>query len=97
MRLSKRLQNIIKKALSDSFGPVDVYLFGSRVDDSKKGGDIDLAIDTNISKEGFKKKKIQFISLMVRFGFDLKIDVVQYPQNNELFLNEIQSNSIKLV
>jgi len=60
MRLSKRIQNIIKKAVFENFGDVKVYLFGSRTDDTKKGGDIDIAIDTQIDKEEFRKKKIQF-------------------------------------
>ena len=36
MRLSNRIVDIIKKSVQNSFGDVDVYLFGSRVDDEKK-------------------------------------------------------------
>ena len=97
MRLSNRIIEIIKKSVENSFGDVDVYLFGSRVDDEKKGGDIDIAIDTNLSKNDFRKKKVKFISSMFRFGFDLKIDIVQYRQNNILFSNEINKHSIKIV
>jgi len=76
MRLSKRIQNIIKKAVFENFGDVKVYLFGSRTDDTKKGGDIDIAIDTQIDKEEFRKKKIQFFVSLLRVDFDLKIDLV---------------------
>jgi uncharacterized protein len=96
MRLSKRLQKIIKDCIYDSFGDIDIYLFGSRTDDTKKGGDIDLAIDTPVSKEDFKTKKIKFISLLLRQGFDLKIDLVQYNRVNELLSYEIKCAGIKL-
>jgi len=56
MRLSKRLQHVIKAALNDSFGHVDTYLFGSRTDNNKKGGDIDIAVDVNLSHEKFREK-----------------------------------------
>jgi uncharacterized protein len=47
MRLNKRhcvtINNIIKQRLESKS---EVWLFGSRVDDSKRGGDIDLYIST---------------------------------------------------
>lgn len=97
MRISVRMQNMIKESIFKSFGDVSVYLFGSRADNTKKGGDIDLAIDCNISNEEFKKSKIKFITTMIRLGFDFKIDLVKYNQDDSLLNNEIQNNSIKLV
>ena len=41
MRLSKRYIEVIKKYFKEFFENGEIYLFGSRVDDSKKGGDID--------------------------------------------------------
>jgi len=38
MRLSNRIHQIIKKNAINSFGHVNIYLFGSRTDDTKKGG-----------------------------------------------------------
>ena len=48
---------IIKAAASYGFGESDIYLFGSRVDDDKRGGDIDIAIDTDLSGCTTKSKK----------------------------------------
>lgn len=46
MRLSEYQKRVIKEEASNSFGEeVAVYLFGSRVDDSKRGGDIDLFLE----------------------------------------------------
>ena len=75
MRLSKRVINILQNNITKSFGNVDIYLFGSRTDDNKRGGDIDLAIDAHISKQEFRKKKFLFLSLLMRIDFDYKIDI----------------------
>ncbi len=46
MRLNHHQQTVIKGVLS-KFDPLGkVYLFGSRVDDKKRGGDIDLLFET---------------------------------------------------
>ena len=47
MRLSKREIEAILQVAEDIYGTdVKVYLFGSRVDDSRRGGDIDLLVRT---------------------------------------------------
>ena len=79
-----------------SFGDVDIYLFGSRVDDSKVGGDIDLAIDISVSKEQFRQYKIQFITALIKSGFDLKIDIVPYRTEDALLRAEIERSAVKI-
>ena len=96
MRLSKNLINTIKEAIKDSFGDKDVYLFGSRIDDLKRGGDIDLALDVNLTREEFRKNKVKFISYLLRKNIDLKIDLVNYNTNDELLYSQIRKNSILL-
>ena len=44
MRLDKKTRDAIREAAQRYFG-ADVYLFGSRTDDSRRGGDIDLYIE----------------------------------------------------
>ena len=96
MRLSKRIIDILQDNITKSFGNVDVYLFGSRTDDNKKGGDIDLAIDTNISKQEFRKKKSLFLAMLMRIDFDYKIDIVNFNTKDKLLHNEIRKNSIRI-
>ena len=48
MRLTPTQIESIKQAAEQIFGPdARVWLFGSRVDDSKRGGDVDLMIETD--------------------------------------------------
>ena len=58
-----------------------VYLFGSRVDDSKKGGDIDILVlsDKKLHHTDlFKMKQLFFF----KFG-EQKMDVVSFTKNDE--------------
>jgi predicted nucleotidyltransferase len=96
MRLSKRIVEILQNNIIKSFGNVNIYLFGSRIDDTKKGGDIDLAIDTNISKQEFRKKKSLFLALLMRIDFDYKVDIVNFNAKDELLYKEIEQNNIKI-
>jgi predicted nucleotidyltransferase len=96
MRLSKRIVNILQNNIKKSFGDVNIYLFGSRTDDTKKGGDIDIAIDTNLSRQDFRKKKSLFLAMLTRIDFDYQVDIVDFNTKDELLYNEIQQNHIKL-
>jgi len=96
MRLSKRLKEIIVKNIYLSFGEVDIYLFGSRVNDTKKGGDIDLAIDTKMERTEFRKRKAKFLAGLIRNDFDYSVDIVNYNTKDELLSQEIRNNHYKL-
>jgi hypothetical protein len=50
MRLNPHQRQTIKQAAHTCFGTdATVRLFGSRIDDSKRGGDIDLLISTSLT------------------------------------------------
>ena len=96
MRLSNRLKVQIINSVLDSFGNVDIYLFGSRADDSKKGGDIDIAVDVDLSREEFKQQKVQFLLSLIKRDLELKIDIVPYKSNDELLTEEISKSALKI-
>lgn len=96
VRLSGRLLEAIKRAAFESFGDAGVYLFGSRADDAKVGGDIDLAIDAQMSTEEFRRKKAAFFAYMIRAEYDLKIDIVQYNSDDTLLFSEIRGGGVRL-
>ena len=53
MRLSKEEIGLLKSTLKTFVDDARLYLFGSRVDDSKQGGDIDILV---VSKDMTKKE-----------------------------------------
>jgi len=76
MRLSNDTILAIKQAVTLIFGNnTKVYLFGSRIDDAKKGGDIDLYIEMDSLQAVFDKKISLLTELRKKLG-DQKIDVV---------------------
>ena len=96
MRLSQKLKKRIINTVYEVFGRVDIYLFGSRVDDEKRGGDIDLALDIMLSKKEFRRKKAAFYAKLVRMDFLYDVDLVSFHTKDTLLQNEIQNHHIKL-
>ncbi len=73
MRLKqKEIQNI-KDVVREYDPDAQIYLFGSRADDTKKGGDIDLLIFSGILSE-HDKRRIR-LNLYDRLG-EQKIDII---------------------
>lgn len=82
MRLTGRERDIILESLRKWFPEAGrVFLFGSRVDDAKKGGDIDLLVETEAPEAERYVKAIRAITdMQLRMG-ERKIDlVVAYPE-----------------
>jgi predicted nucleotidyltransferase len=89
MRISPYLKKIFQEAILYSFGSVRVTLFGSRVDDAKRGGDFDLALKGEFSTEEFKRAKIQFVKYLLKRDLDLPIDLIDYNRVGSLLQSEI--------
>jgi len=75
MRLSIKEVEAITSIFKDIFKSGKIYLFGSRTDDTKKGGDIDLYIQAD-NKDNLIEKKLNFLVELKRKIGDQKIDVV---------------------
>jgi uncharacterized protein len=77
MRLSKFEIEAIKNVARSVFGEsVKVKLFGSRIDDSKKGGDIDLLITCSDKQRLTFQSKVEFLVRLKMIIGDQKIDIV---------------------
>jgi len=95
MRLSKRYVSVIKKCFDEIFQSGDIYLFGSRVFDEKKGGDIDLYLKVDDHTNLFSKK-IRFLAKIKRELGEQKIDVIFNLDSSRLIEQEAQKWGIKL-
>jgi predicted nucleotidyltransferase len=95
MRLNQYYIATIKKYYREIFLDGEVYLFGSRVDDSKRGGDIDLYL-TPLDHSNLFQKKIKFLASIKRELGDQKIDIVFNLDRNRLIEKEALEWGIKL-
>lgn len=96
MRLSQHECAVVKSQVKSIFGQeAQVFLFGSRVDDLKKGGDIDLFIKTSDQSDLFIKK-IRFLARVKKILGEQKIDVVFNQNDQRLIEKEIQKWAIPL-
>jgi predicted nucleotidyltransferase len=83
MRLSEHTKTSIIAVFEQIFQKGDIYLFGSRVDDQQKGGDIDLLVVPK-SLDNMANKKIAFLVLLKQMIGEQKIDVVIDRGENRL-------------
>ncbi|MEA2104640.1 MAG: nucleotidyltransferase domain-containing protein [Candidatus Cloacimonadota bacterium] len=94
MRLDKLELESINKAIENVNG--EVYLFGSRINDTKKGGDIDILIFS--SENAYKLS--QKVSVKFFMECEEKIDVVvmnktKLTKEQKAFLNVIKMEKLK--
>jgi len=95
MRLSYGEREAILKSFYEVFKEGKIYLFGSRVDDSAKGGDIDLYIVTEL-QENLMRLKIDFLVNLKRKIGNQKIDVVISQDRDRPIEQEALSKGIEL-
>ena len=95
MRLTEFEIKAIKESANEIFGPeVEILLFGSRVDDERRGGDIDLYIKAPTGID--LKHKIKFlVSLEQKIG-EQKIDVVLAKDKNSLIEQQAINTGVLL-
>jgi len=85
MRLSTLEQNSIKKHFKIIFPYSRLYLFGSRVDNTKKGGDIDLYIETKSDEYSYSK--------LLDFNSSVQEDIGE--QKIDIIVNKVDKNITK--
>jgi len=95
-----RLLKQEKKALAHALDGVDgeAYLYGSRTDDSKRGGDIDVLVFARVDSP---YRLSQDISVRFRMECDEKIDVLvvnpdSIPESQKSFISLIQEEAVAI-
>jgi len=77
MRLSDATARVIKETAVRQFGPeVEVWLFGSRVRDEARGGDIDLVVALKRAPDSRARAAAEFAAALQWQLGDQRIDVV---------------------
>ena len=79
MRLTPQQAAIIRDTAREVFGAdARVWLFGSRVDDSKRGGDIDLLIETcdRLAPAEMVQRRTRYAARLYRSLGEQRIDMV---------------------
>jgi len=87
LRLSEKEILIIKDVVSEFVANPKIYLFGSRLDDTKKGGDIDIFI---ISKDIDYEKKLKIRAKLKAF-LKKPVDVICHKN----FARAIEKEALK--
>ena len=90
MRLDDKTRDIIKNEVASQLGPdATVRLFGSRIDDSQRGGDIDLLIEPGRTLAQRIQAECQLAArLYIRLG-GRKVDVlIKNPLEPTLAIHE---------
>ena len=87
---------IIKKVIKSYVADAEVMLFGSRIDDRKKGGDIDLLVKSDIDIP--LSKKIKILTKLEMDGIERKVDMLLLTPNtaNQSIIKTALKEGIKL-
>jgi uncharacterized protein len=95
MRISENNRKLISSIFRRLFPKHNLYLFGSRVDDLKKGGDIDLLI---LGEKKLESKEItKFRTELWKAIGEQKIDIVSFRYDEETpFKMLIMTEAIEL-
>ena len=82
MRLHKKEQQLIIETLKNSISDAVIYLFGSRADENRRGGDIDLFLLTN--NDVSLKDKIDLLVQLECNGIERKVDSISEPEKRKI-------------
>lgn len=75
MRLTRKEVNLLKEKLASLSKEAKLYLFGSRVDDSRRGGDIDLlVVSSKLTKKDLRKLRVAFFKVFGEQKLDILLD-----------------------
>ena len=96
MRINDNMKSKIVKYAKMNFSNFNLYLFGSRVDDSKEGGDIDLFIE--IQNVLDLEKQMTFLKQIYKHVTQKKVDLVvktPYVAHKQVFI-DVKRRRIRL-
>ncbi len=93
MRLTPEERAEITRSISGRDPSASIYLFGSRVDDSARGGDIDILV---LSREIGLWDRLDILADLHRALGEKKIDLVVYPDLSRPFARIAAREGVQL-
>ena len=87
MRLTNKEIEIIKTLTFKIFKNATIYIFGSRIDDKKKGGDIDIGLIIKDKTDLVYKKLL--LKSKLKHKLNKPIDLIVIKNDNSLIEKEI--------
>ncbi|MFP4527727.1 MAG: nucleotidyltransferase domain-containing protein [Candidatus Kapaibacterium sp.] len=97
MRLSREHIDMIVKFAKEDFGDdIKLYLFGSRADDSQKGGDIDLLLESD--EKIPVENQMNFLANISRHVTERKVDLAVFTPDKagKTFYENAKKQGIRL-
>jgi predicted nucleotidyltransferase len=96
VRLSQHDTAIILSTIKNRIPDAEVFLFGSRADDNRKGGDIDIFLNT--SNTVTVSEKMKLLVQLERKGIQRRVDlIIQTPEKQKPTLyHEVITKGIRL-
>ncbi|AHE97439.1 nucleotidyltransferase family protein [Thioalkalivibrio paradoxus] len=83
MRLSPEQQTIIRDEVARAFGPdARVRLFGSRTDDTARGGDIDLYVEADGTPDDLLERELKLHAALQRRLGERRVDLVVHRRGS---------------
>lgn len=93
MRLDAREQSAIREIIREADSEASIYLFGSRADDSAKGGDIDLLV---LSKRITLMTKLGILAQLHQRLGERKIDIAVFPDDSRPCARMVMQEGVSL-
>jgi predicted nucleotidyltransferase len=95
MRITEHEKNVIVDAVKSADPAAQMWLFGSRTDDSKKGGDIDIAIFSEKINNVTQRTTVRRF-ICDRIG-EQKLDIVTTASGKEAIFRLAVAEGIRLL
>lgn len=94
MRLSNQELNSIRSEILSADPDGKIFLFGSRADDSRRGGDIDLFVETSVRLD---LKRRMLLEHRISSACDTQVDLLfKAPDDDESPIHRIARQGVRL-
>lgn len=95
MRLTSRQIDIVRATVQDVAGGADVWLFGSRLDERRRGGDVDLLVQSKPPLDLLRRARLKY-RLERELGLPVDVTVAEQDAEPGPFARLAMAEGVKL-